>query len=65
MTLRTGIITRKQCMCAPIVVQRIVSCTEIISENIPRQHGGSQQIRFFLNMRAYVTTIYGKRTGRP
>ena len=52
-------------MCAPIVVQRIVSCTDIISENIPRQHGGSQQTRFFLNMRAHMTTIYGKRTGRP
>ena len=65
MTPRTRIITRKHCMCAPVVVQRIVSCTDIISENIPRQHGGSQQTRYFLNMRAHVTTIYGKRTGRP
>ena len=42
-----------------------VSCTDRISKNTSRQRGGSQQTHFIQNMRAHVTTIYGKRTGRP
>ena len=42
-----------------------LSCTDRISENTPRQYGGSLQTRFIPSMRAHVITIYGKRTGRP
>ena len=42
-----------------------MSCTDTISENTPKRHGRSQQTRFISNMRAHVTTIYGKRTGKP